>query len=119
MLFDFSDENRQLDLDIFKSGKWLTLAVYLKGTRHQLIIAKLEFQGNKLFLGDIYIGINTERSKGLGTRLLKLVIYLAKRKRFKSIYGFASANGNRVYTFYERLGFTVISETGKLEMIIE
>lgn len=69
------------------------MAVYMKGTRDQLRIVNINPQGDKLFLADIYIGDDDERSKGLGTRLLKLAIDLARRKGFKSIYGFTS-NGS-------------------------
>lgn len=118
MIFDFTDSTRQLTLDVYRDSHWLSMTVYLKGTRHQLAIVNLKIEGESVFIADIYIDDAQDRSQGLGSRLLKLVIAVSKRKGMKSIYGFASAGGSRVYSFYERLGFIVTPKTGKVELII-
>lgn len=118
MIFRFKHNGVLLTLDAYRDGPYYTMALFRSKRAHNLATVNFKIEGKHAFLCDIYIQTENERSKGLGTRLLTDAITFAKHKGLKSIYGFASPNGSRVYSFYERLGFNIYPESGKVELIL-
>ncbi len=82
-----------------------------------VLYLNIEVQNKELYIADIYIYDEKGRSNGLGTAVLSHAIKLAKESGFLRMYGYCSPGmNNKVHSFYERLGFDIDKEAGRLEL---